>query len=140
MDRLQPSVATGSHIERELASQPDVWQQVTDHLDDHAAVLPGRGERVAAVGCGTSLYMARAYAALREAAGQGETDAFPAADVGLLRAMAGEFGHRPSPAALLVRAESWRPWRAYAALHLWASLPVAPAVIRQERPDDQRAA
>jgi len=80
MDRLQPSVATGTHIERELASQPDVWQQVTDHLDDHAAVLPGRGERVAAVGCGTSLNMARAYAALREAAGQGETDAFPASE------------------------------------------------------------
>jgi AraC family transcriptional regulator of adaptative response / DNA-3-methyladenine glycosylase II len=50
-----------------------------------------------------------------------ETDAFPAADVGLLRALAHAAGRRPSPAELLARAEGWRPWRAYAAAHLWAS-------------------
>jgi AraC family transcriptional regulator of adaptative response / DNA-3-methyladenine glycosylase II len=50
-----------------------------------------------------------------------EPDAFPAADVGLLRAMADTDGARPSPAALLTRAEAWRPWRAYAAQHLWTS-------------------
>jgi len=49
-----------------------------------------------------------------------EPDAFPAADVGLLRALATAAG-RPTPAALLARAEAWRPWRAYAALHLWTS-------------------
>jgi AraC family transcriptional regulator of adaptative response / DNA-3-methyladenine glycosylase II len=49
-----------------------------------------------------------------------EPDAFPAADIGLLRAMAAD-GVRPSPAALVSRAEPWRPWRAYAAAHLWAS-------------------
>jgi AraC family transcriptional regulator of adaptative response / DNA-3-methyladenine glycosylase II len=32
-------------------------------------------------------------------------------------------GVRPSPAALLAHAEQWLPWRAYAALHLWASEP-----------------
>src|SRR5204863_5511325 len=49
-----------------------------------------------------------------------EPDAFPAADIGLLRAL--ENGHgRPTPAQLLERAESWRPWRAYAAQHLWTS-------------------
>ena len=37
-------------------------------------------ERVAAIGCGSSLNVARCYAALREAAGQGETDAFPASE------------------------------------------------------------
>jgi CRISPR-associated protein Cas5a/b/c len=42
--------------------------------------LPSPGERVAAVGCGTSFYVARAFAALREAAGRGETDAFPASE------------------------------------------------------------
>jgi 3-methyladenine DNA glycosylase/8-oxoguanine DNA glycosylase len=47
-----------------------------------------------------------------------EPDAFPAADIGLMRAMDDGAG-RPSPAALLARAEAWRPWRAYAALHLW---------------------
>jgi len=49
-----------------------------------------------------------------------ETDAFPASDIGLLRGAAGA-GDRPSPAALQDRAESWRPWRAYAAQHLWAA-------------------
>jgi AraC family transcriptional regulator, regulatory protein of adaptative response / DNA-3-methyladenine glycosylase II len=58
------------------------------------------------------------YIAMRELR---EPDAFPAADIGLLRAMAGADGERPTPAALLARAQRWRPWRAYAALHLWAS-------------------
>lgn len=49
-----------------------------------------------------------------------EPDAFPAADLGLLRAMAGADGIRPSPRELLKRAEAWRPWRAYAAQHLWS--------------------
>jgi len=34
-----------------------------------------------AVGCGTSLHMAQAYAAARETAGAGETDAFPASEM-----------------------------------------------------------
>jgi 3-methyladenine DNA glycosylase/8-oxoguanine DNA glycosylase len=51
-----------------------------------------------------------------------EPDAFPAGDIGLLRALATDAG-RPTPAELLARAESWRPWRAYAALHLWSSGP-----------------
>jgi AraC family transcriptional regulator of adaptative response / DNA-3-methyladenine glycosylase II len=50
-----------------------------------------------------------------------EPDAFPAGDVGLLRAMTDRAGRRPSSRELLARAESWRPWRAYAAQHLWAS-------------------
>jgi AraC family transcriptional regulator of adaptative response / DNA-3-methyladenine glycosylase II len=58
------------------------------------------------------------YIAMRELR---EPDAFPAADIGLMRAMADETGRRPTPAELLARAERWRPWRAYAALHLWAS-------------------
>jgi fructoselysine-6-P-deglycase FrlB-like protein len=47
---------------------------------DVAALLPPPGERVAVVGCGTSWFMAMAYAALREATGQGETDAFAASE------------------------------------------------------------
>ena len=46
-------------------------------------------------------------------------DSFPASDIGLLRAMVDVTGKRPTPAALKARAEAWRPWRAYAALHLW---------------------
>lgn len=51
-----------------------------------------------------------------------EPDAFPAADVGLLRAATVPGAGRPTPEALLARAERWRPWRAYAAQHLWTSL------------------
>jgi AraC family transcriptional regulator of adaptative response / DNA-3-methyladenine glycosylase II len=51
-----------------------------------------------------------------------DSDAFPAADVGLLRHPAvATNGARPTPKALLARAEAWRPWRAYAAQHLWTS-------------------
>lgn len=50
----------------------------------------------------------------------GEPDAFPASDIGLLRGAADGLGRRPAPADLLERAEAWRPWRAYAAHHLWA--------------------
>ena len=50
-----------------------------------------------------------------------EPDAFPASDIGLLRGAAGHGGTRPSPAELHGRAEPWRPWRAYAAQHLWAA-------------------
>ncbi len=49
-----------------------------------------------------------------------EPDAFPAADIGLMRAMDDGAG-RPTAAALMARAELWRPWRAYAALHLWTA-------------------
>ncbi len=49
-----------------------------------------------------------------------DSDAFPAADVGLLRAMEVD-GKRLTPKALTERAEAWRPWRAYAAQHLWTA-------------------
>jgi len=57
-----------------------VWRQAVAAAPRFAAVLPKPGERVAVVGCGTSLYMSRIYAALREASGQGETDAFAASE------------------------------------------------------------
>ncbi|MDQ0448152.1 DNA-3-methyladenine glycosylase family protein [Methylobacterium aerolatum] len=47
-------------------------------------------------------------------------DALAVGDVGLLRALDCGAG-RPSPADLVARAEAWRPWRAYAAQHLWAA-------------------
>jgi AraC family transcriptional regulator of adaptative response / DNA-3-methyladenine glycosylase II len=68
--------------------------------------LPGIGEWTAQ------------YIAMRELR---EPDAFPAGDIGLLRAMTDAQGKRPTPRELLARAERWRPWRAYAAQHLWAS-------------------
>jgi AraC family transcriptional regulator, regulatory protein of adaptative response / DNA-3-methyladenine glycosylase II len=50
-----------------------------------------------------------------------ETDAFPASDIGLLRGAERMDGARPTVPGLLTRSESWRPWRAYAAQHLWAA-------------------
>jgi 3-methyladenine DNA glycosylase/8-oxoguanine DNA glycosylase len=47
-----------------------------------------------------------------------DRDAFPASDIGLIRAANVE-----TPAQLLTLAEAWRPWRAYAATYLWAVTP-----------------
>lgn len=52
-------------------------------------------------------------------------DAFPAADLGLLRAFDDEGRERLRPTELARRAENWRPWRAYAALLLWGRSPAA---------------
>ncbi len=70
-----------SHLTDEIASQPGCWSKAIEMAGSAESALPRPGERVAAVGCGSSLNVARCYAALREAAGQGETDAFPASEV-----------------------------------------------------------
>lgn len=69
----------------EIASQPACWSRAIEMAGSAGTALPGPGERVAAIGCGSSLNVARCYAALREAAGQGETDAFPASEVPVAR-------------------------------------------------------
>ena len=51
----------------------------------------------------------------------GEPDAFPASDLGIRKALAVS-GAMPSERTVAERAESWRPWRAYAAMWLWGSL------------------
>ena len=56
-----------------------------------------------------------AYVAMRALA---DADAFPATDLGLLRGLASVGGPKGAAQAL-AHAERWRPWRAYAALHLW---------------------
>jgi AraC family transcriptional regulator of adaptative response / DNA-3-methyladenine glycosylase II len=43
-------------------------------------------------------------------------DAFPHPDVAVVKAM------NRTPARALAHADAWRPWRAYAVLHLWKSL------------------
>jgi fructoselysine-6-P-deglycase FrlB-like protein len=60
----------------EIESQPDLWRGVPSVLAGAVDVLPRPGERVAVIGCGTSWYIAMAYAALREERGQGLTDAW----------------------------------------------------------------
>jgi fructoselysine-6-P-deglycase FrlB-like protein len=69
-----------THLESEISTQPDDWRRAAGLAAEHAALLPAAGERAAIIGCGTSLYMARAFAALREASGHGVTDAWPASE------------------------------------------------------------
>ena len=69
-------------------------------VDAALATLPGFGP------------WTRTYLAIRLGR---EPDAFPATDLGLIRAAGAS-----SAAELLTRAECWRPWRAYAATYLWA--------------------
>src|SRR5262245_43924177 len=71
----------GAHLEAELASQPDCWLRAAALAPEVAGLLPQAGERVALVGCGTSWFIGQSYAAAREAAGHGETDAFAASQM-----------------------------------------------------------
>ena len=75
------------------------------------------------VGEWTAQYIA--LRALREA------DAFPASDIGLLRSAARIDQAWSNPAGLLNRSELWRPWRAYAAQHLWAANTVTESTSRR---------
>ena len=91
-----------------VAADPAIFgpRRTLDDAVGALKALPGVGEWTAQ------------YIAMRELR---EPDAFPAADVGLMRALEPALGRRPSPAELSTRAEAWRPWRAYAAMHLWSS-------------------
>ena len=72
-----------------------------------------RLEAIKGIGEWTAQYIA--LRALRE------TDAFPASDAALLRTAALIEGVKQTPASLLSRSEVWRPWRSYAAQHLWSA-------------------
>jgi AraC family transcriptional regulator of adaptative response / DNA-3-methyladenine glycosylase II len=89
-------------------------------LEDAVArltALPGIGEW-------TAQYIA--MRALRE------PDAFPASDIGLMRALATS-DRRPTPSEVLARATAWRPWRAYAALYLWTADTATSAAHKEKR-------
>lgn len=73
------------HTTTEIATQPDSWSRAVELAPTMRDVLPVRGERVAVVGCGTSWFVGQAYAALRERAGAGETDAFAASEAPVWR-------------------------------------------------------
>jgi fructoselysine-6-P-deglycase FrlB-like protein len=68
-----------TYLEDEIFRQPASW--TTAIARAAAAPLPGPGERVAVIGCGSSLNVSRAYARLREDAGHGPTDAYPASEL-----------------------------------------------------------
>lgn len=111
--------ATLSALASAAAADARLFERASD-LDAGIArlrALPGIGEWTAH------------YVAMRA---MREPDAFPASDVGLLRAMAVR-GLRPTPVALAKRAESWRPWRAYAAQHLWTADAGATRALEEEK-------
>jgi len=126
--------ARGAALEglaRTVAEDPSIFTPRSDLASAITALkaLPGVGEWTAQ------------YIALRELR---ESDAFPQADIGLMRAMADDAGVRPTADELLARSESWRPWRAYAAQHLWAADPgigaLKPTSSKEIKPNDRRAA
>ncbi|HZN19277.1 MAG TPA: sugar isomerase [Micromonosporaceae bacterium] len=68
-------------VEEDVASQPGCWLRAAEVAAASAGALPRPGQTVAVVGCGTSWFMAQAYASLREQAGHGRTDAFAASEM-----------------------------------------------------------
>jgi AraC family transcriptional regulator of adaptative response / DNA-3-methyladenine glycosylase II len=101
-------LATLKAVARAAAGDPNLFRSSgsVDEAVERLKAIPGIGDW-------TAQYIA--LRALRE------VDAFPASDVGLLRGAAKVTGSTMTPKSLLQRAESWRPWRAYAAQHLWAA-------------------
>jgi fructoselysine-6-P-deglycase FrlB-like protein len=68
-------------IVREIESQPETWRQAAALAKGVGGDLPARGDRLAIIGCGTSLFIGQALAVLWETAGHGEADAFPASEM-----------------------------------------------------------
>jgi AraC family transcriptional regulator of adaptative response / DNA-3-methyladenine glycosylase II len=116
-----------SALAKAAAADPNLFSPRGDLGEAIARLraLPGIGEWTAQ------------YIAMRQLR---EPDAFPAADIGLMRAMTDADGERPSAAALLARAERWRPWRAYAAQHLWAADAATLKPIKEKSHADRKAA
>jgi AraC family transcriptional regulator of adaptative response / DNA-3-methyladenine glycosylase II len=65
-------------------------------------------------------------------------DAFPAADLGVRKAVAETGKPLPNEKQVIARAAAWRPWRAYATLHLWQTLHDADTKNRELRTGNQR--
>jgi AraC family transcriptional regulator of adaptative response / DNA-3-methyladenine glycosylase II len=110
-------------LARALVADPSLLS-ASRGLDEAAERL----RRVKGIGEWTAQYIAMRQ--LRE------PDAFPVGDSGLMRALGARVGRKPTPAELLSRAERWRPWRAYAAAHLWASL--APNGLHSHSSEDSK--
>ena len=89
-------------------------------LDDFIAAWSG----LAGLGPWTAHYLA-----LRAL---GHPDAFPAEDLVLQKAMASA-GGRLTTRQLRLHADAWRPWRAYAAIHLWRDAPASPRPTEKKR-------
>nr|WP_217498563.1 SIS domain-containing protein [Leifsonia sp. C5G2] len=73
---MTPGAPDVTLTSREIASQPAIWREALETRSARAAeLLTLPGQRVLVLGCGTSAYLAESFAALRERAGFGMTDA-----------------------------------------------------------------
>jgi fructoselysine-6-P-deglycase FrlB-like protein len=70
-----------SLMHQELSDQPTCWRRVAAMKEELSSFFGGTGGRMALVGCGTSFHMAASMARLREEAGYGASDPFPASEV-----------------------------------------------------------
>lgn len=71
---------SGTHMQAEILSQPQMWREAAAVAAAKADVLLQPGQRVAAVGCGTSAFISQTCALLREGEGGGYTDWFVASE------------------------------------------------------------
>jgi fructoselysine-6-P-deglycase FrlB-like protein len=65
----------------EIASQPECWRTAAARAPELDGALPAPGEHAALIGCGTSYFMAQAFASARESLGLGVSDAFAASEM-----------------------------------------------------------
>jgi glutamine---fructose-6-phosphate transaminase (isomerizing) len=74
-----------SFAEREIRSQPDVWQRAVEQSGSAVRLFPAAGSRALLIGCGTSAFVAQSMAWIREQRGHGVTDWAYASEVHPLR-------------------------------------------------------
>ncbi|WP_446744136.1 AlkA N-terminal domain-containing protein [Silvibacterium acidisoli] len=104
------------------ASRVKTLQAIASAVNADASLLTSSGDLNEAVSRLRATYgigeWTAQYIALRA---MRETDAFPAADIGILRGARKAFNEPLTSKQLLQRSDQWSPWRAYAAQHLWAA-------------------
>ena len=115
---------------RALASAVASGSTVLDAAQGYEAAI-AQLCRIPGIGTWTAQYIAMR--------GLGETDAFPAGDLGVRKALGSDAG-MPSIAAVEQLSSAWRPWRGYAVMHLWASLSASARVTRLPTRERPRAA
>ncbi|MCP4502885.1 MAG: DNA-3-methyladenine glycosylase 2 family protein [Deltaproteobacteria bacterium] len=124
LKRLFPTAKEVAAVDLSAMKMPNARRQTLHHVAQAALEdvtlfeslcsteeTVARLRRIRGVGEWTAQYIA-----LRAAR---EPNAFPAADVGILRGATLPGEPRPTPKALLKKEASWSPWRGYAAQYLW---------------------
>jgi AraC family transcriptional regulator of adaptative response / DNA-3-methyladenine glycosylase II len=125
VSRLFPSAASmlGSSLDflgmpqarqRCLKAYCEAYLAEEDFFGGDTSAVVARLLGVKGIGQWTASYIA--LRALRD------PDAFPAEDVALARGLMQPGGARPTRDGLEQRSQAWRPWRAYAAQHIWTEL------------------